>query len=275
MVSAELLPSCGHSFCASCIRQLPGVCPLCRVPFEPGSSVPNWSLRQLEQPALASTQSISPLPAVPSGKAPPPPPPQANAPATAPPPPPPPPPLPSTMLDTELQLPGGAFDAAQAGHMHGALDTCRKLVNEASLQALIKNFRKHHCESFTSSTDENKLEHTALHEQFIELVDSELTRALNEQLGPDFAMAEFLTALPGFLASAAGRMVDDKRPNEVEDEYDRPATLEETMHVLQRLTSFEAFKADMLAARRSKLAEAKAVEEGMALYFKVMQPRKR
>ena len=58
-----------------------------------------------------------------------------------------------------------------------------------------------------------------------------------------------------------------------DDEYDRPASLSHTLDVLLRFTSFEAFKADMLAAKRAKRLEAEAVTEGMALYFSVPQQR--
>jgi hypothetical protein len=34
---ASLLPACGHSFCASGVRE--AKCPLCRSPFTPGSQV--------------------------------------------------------------------------------------------------------------------------------------------------------------------------------------------------------------------------------------------
>ena len=52
---ACMLPACGHSFCASCIDQLPlqrtlhgreAKCPICRANYTAGTRVPNWTLRE-------------------------------------------------------------------------------------------------------------------------------------------------------------------------------------------------------------------------------------
>ena len=42
--------------------------------------------------------------------------------------------------------------------------------------------------------------------------------------------------------------------------------------MLDRFTSFDAFKADMLAAKHAKEEEAKMMQEGMAIYFSVPHP---
>ena len=81
-------------------------------------------------------------------------------------------------------------------------------------------------------------------------------------------MAAFLTELPGFLAS--GEVRDAAKDDKATDESERAATLPATLHVLQRFTSFIAFRDDMMAAKRAKREAAKAMEEGMALYFNVM-----
>ena len=208
MRSAELLPKCGHSFCAPCIAKLPGACPLCRVPFEPGSAIPNWSLRELDPaPPLSTTAATA---ALPSSKglqgdklletsgatefatplAPPlelvspvqharphlpatmstpePPPPHLPATVRMPPTPPPatalapepPPETVSTQAHDEERIAGSAFDATNSAHMRGALEVCRKLVNDGGLQALMDHFRKGNCDLFDEATDENKLEYT-------------------------------------------------------------------------------------------------------------------
>lgn len=67
---AELLPACGHSFCATCVAALPSsrrrvggpheaLCPLCRAPHAPGSAVPNWSLRDAALATSAASASGS------------------------------------------------------------------------------------------------------------------------------------------------------------------------------------------------------------------------
>lgn len=52
---ACMLPTCGHSFCATCIDQLPlertlhgreAKCPICRRNYTAGTKVPNWTLRE-------------------------------------------------------------------------------------------------------------------------------------------------------------------------------------------------------------------------------------
>lgn len=62
---AALLPACGHSFCHACISALPlsrrglvgsreADCPICRARYTPGSSVPNWALRDAVAEAAAA-----------------------------------------------------------------------------------------------------------------------------------------------------------------------------------------------------------------------------
>ena len=64
---ASMLPACGHSFCSGCIDALPTTrtrgareaqCPLCRVPFSPGSAVPNWSLRSSTTAPVATAAAV-------------------------------------------------------------------------------------------------------------------------------------------------------------------------------------------------------------------------
>ena len=90
---------------------------------------------------------------------------------------------------------------------------------------------------------------------------------MQDLLAPDFVMDTFLSALPAFIATGEGQ--EDAA---VDGNY-RTSTLPETLDVLNHFTSFEAFKEDMLEAKRAKREEAEAVADGMALYFSVAQPK--
>ena len=258
---AELLPSCGHSFCRQCILRLPGVCPLCRVPFKPGSAVPNWSLRELENVAR-DTEDEDDEEGDDEEE-------RELETASLPPPPPPAPVPPAPDEDVVRPV---EVEARPVMSTKDALTLCRAKVAEAATEAELTQFRKQHCDSF-EETEENKLEYTTLHEQYMALIDAEITNTLVEHLGPTFSFEAFLAALPAFLACPGVASGDEATDEGGDDEYDRPASLSHTLDVLLRFTSFEAFKADMLAAKRAKRLEAEAVTEGMALYFSVPQQR--
>ncbi|KOO30486.1 mitochondrial 2-oxodicarboxylate carrier [Chrysochromulina tobinii] len=217
----------------------------------PGSAVPNWSLRELENVARDTEDEDEgddeeeleeelppPLPPAPV------------------------PPAPDVR----------PVEAVPVMSTKDALTLCRAKVAEAATEAELSQFRKQHCDSF-EETEENKLEYTTLHEQYMALIDAEITNALVERLGPTFSFEAFLAALPAFLACPGVASGDEATDKGGDDEYDRPASLSHTLDVLLRFTSFEAFKADMLAAKRAKRLEAEAVAEGMALYFSVPQQR--
>ena len=344
MRSAELLPSCGHSFCAPCIASLPvhagqSLCPLCRVPFTPGSAVPNWSLREdaepqppskpkrsAEEAAKSTSKTPSPsksqaptdmpeeeapaqrsLPAAPpvqtaeqlladlqlaqriaagidvsapqpatssspTSSAPPPPAEEGNEtdgdePA-APPAPPPPVPVPTEK----------------------ALLACRRIIGSPSFTAQVGLFVRQHCDNFElGGSDENKLEHTELHETFIALVDSELSQALAEELGKGFDMAAFLTAVPDFVRDLEGSAAGGKRAGggggeaavdvtdddiigpDAEDGFS-PAALPQTLEMLRRFTDFQAFKESMVEAKQAKENEKRRMDEGLAKYFGAFGP---
>ena len=163
---------------------------------------------------------------------------------------------------------GRSFDVESPADMTVALHACRKLVNAAGLRSQLGIFRRQNCDLFDEA-EENKLEYTACHDAYIQLIDEELSQSLTSHIGRGFAMEAFLAALPGFLASG----VADARDDDNDDEYERAATLPATLAVLRGLASFDSFKADMLAARRAKREEAERMAAGMQMYFRVAQPK--
>ena len=203
MRQAQLLPSCGHSFCAPCIEKLPGLCPLCRVKFIAGAAVPNWSLRELNEPIhgpggkpSAASFSVSQeeegqlqivieaslIPEAPS------------------PPPYPEPPSPALFMSTHLlpmstqesellspqimstdllpaeMLTVATCNANSTDHMKVALQACHQLVSSASLQAQLRHFRRQNCDAFDESNEENALEYTTLHQVAPRSSQSSITR---------------------------------------------------------------------------------------------------
>jgi hypothetical protein len=239
---AELLPTCGHSFCAPCIASFAvSECPLCRVPFKPGSAVPNWSLREdaasLTMPAsgrgLEAQPDESGTPETTSVSSSAPMPPPAAAAIS--------PPAPQTaeQLLSDLQLAqrlaaGVDLAAAEARRDQQrqqqqeqqeeeevpppsppppppppppAVDTaeallaCRRIVGSPAFVAQVKLFVDAHCGVFDLEAEENKLEYTELHEKYVALVDAELSQALQEELGAGFDMVAFLAAVPAFVES--------------------------------------------------------------------------
>ena len=154
--------------------------------------------------------------------------------------------------------------------MSRAWNTCRKIVAGAAFQAQVRHFVKQHSDVFEEQ-EENKLEYTALHVEYVQLVDSELTAALADEIGAGFDMAAFLAAVPGFL-EAGDDTAPEAQEGELLDEYDQAAPRAATLEILSRFTSFTSFKEDMLAAKRAKRAEAEAMSAGEALYFSVAQP---
>ena len=165
--------------------------------------------------------------------------------------------------------------------MEAALNACRRIVGSASFQAQAGLFLKQHCEIFDLDLDasSNKLEYTSLHEQYVEFIDSELTAALHEKLGPTFDMSAFLDAIPEHVRTREGTATPalaetaiavDVTDAAERDELDRPAEVPQTLDVLQRFTSFESFKAAMLATKRAKLEERRVIAEAQAKYFAVL-----
>ena len=277
MRNAEVLPTCGHSFCAACIEALPAdfsasgtfeaACPLCRVPFALGSSVPNWSLREiLPDPVLkvamrggeTTTEQPHNEPAIDlepgDGEE------AAGEEAAA-------------AVEDSSSVTDGATPDVDVG---AALVACRKLVGSAAFCALRSNFVKAHCQMFEDIL-ENKLEHTTLHEEYVALVESEIVCGLQEDLGPTFDMAAFLAALPEYVQqqrhSWSPHDVDgvnvSKSDGDGEEEAEA-APLAETLDVLNRFGSFAHFKAEMVAAKARETKSKEAMAAGAALYFSRM-----
>ena len=138
-------------------------------------------------------------------------------------------------------------------------------MGEPAFVAQQAHFTRVHCYSFYLEGDENKLEHTQLHDDYVAMVDSELTTALTAEMGSGFDMAEFLAALPAFVAAGGAEGTFDDG---------EAAGPQQTLDVLTRLTSFISFKEDMRAAKRAKQAAAEVMAANQALYFSVAQPRR-
>lgn len=305
---AELLPTCGHSFCAPCIASFAASeCPLCRVPFKPGTAVPNWSLREEAPsstlPAVGEKSAGSVTPAMPAA---------ASttisllpAPQTA------------EQLLADLQLaqrlaagvdlaasnvlaadnpsqekeepeepeepqqqenapppsPPPAVDTAQA------LLACRRIIGSPAFVAQVKLFVDAHCGVFDLEAEENKLEYTELHEKYVAIVDAELSQALQEELGAGFDMQAFLSAVPAFVESLKSQTTADESGvaasalvDVTDDDDFTPAAVPETVEVLSRFSSFEAFKSSMFAAKRAKHREAEVMAAAAAKYFGAFGP---
>ena len=177
------------------------------------------------------------------------------------------------------------FDTASPLHMAEAIATCRRIVAQPAFRAQVGVFIKQNCNAFDlSNADENKLSYTPLHEQYVEVVDLELTAALQETMGPAFDMAAFLAAVPAFVQSSAGRAANvaadaaagaavdvSDGTGELPDEADAAAALSVTLEELQRFSDFECFKECMLQAKREKIKEAEMMAAAQAKYFAVMK----
>ena len=266
MRNPEVLP-CGHSFCATCIEALPAdltdegikaCCPLCRVPFALGSSVPNWTLREM-LPALPLQQIAR----------------EAEADAAA--------------SDDDLDpveiseavdcgtaaADGDAEDAPEPVDVGAALMACRRFVAAPGFIALTSTFMRQHCGVFDATSEENKLEYTSLHEQYVALVEAELVQGLVETMGDGFTMTEFLHLLPAYLRDQgddAGSAAEQPATmaGDEDDDADEPATLQDTLAILHRFTSFVDFKADMLAEKQRQQESDAKMRDGMAKYFALM-----
>ena len=266
----EILPNCGHSFCAACIEALPAeiseekgsfvaACPLCRVPFMLGSSVPNWSLREIlpEDPVLVEAIREAAEPRM-----------ETQAAEEDP-----------TVDDepVELEAPSEEEPAASPQNpvdVGAALMECRRLVGDPAFVALTTAFARKHCAAFDETSEENKLEHTDLHEQFVALVEGELVGGLHTRFGAAFQMAPFLAAVPAFVDAHGGGEKSEALLCKDCAEDEPAATLPETLAVLNRFSSFVDFKADMLATKLRLAKQAAAQAAGANQYFAVMGKRR-
>ena len=152
--------------------------------------------------------------------------------------------------------------------VHQAMELCRRLVGSAAFRAQAEGFARRNCEIFDEG-EENKLEYTPLHQEYLAILDSELTGAMRDELGPTFVMEAFLMAIPAYAASAASGAIKASTANEDEN----IAPLARTLEKLEHLASFDAFKAAMLRAKREKLEADERMRTGAKLYFSIAQPR--
>lgn len=251
----------GHSFCAACIEALPAdirdgafesACPLCRTPFTLGSSVPNWSLREmLPAPALAdiAREDAAERPVEPQlaaepidiGEAP---------------------------ADDEEAAAESEEEISPPPDVGAALAACRRLVAEPSFVALTQSFHKEHCEAFGEG-EESRLEHTTLHERYVALCERELVAGLAQEMGPGFDMGPLLDALPAYLREHGDAL--RHLTAAADDDAAELASLADTLAVLHRLTSFVDFKADMQEERRRRHKSDAAMRANMDKYFAVVK----
>jgi len=158
-----------------------------------------------------------------------------------------------------------AAKAAEEAAVGSVLMACRRLVLSPAFVALTSGFVRLHCRTFDDA-DENKLEYTALHAEYVELVEAELVSALHEQFAPDFDFGAFLAALPAFV-QAHGKGGGTAMPSTSIEEDDELADVPQTIEILNRFSHFGAFKQDMLAAKRKQIKSDEAVAAGQKLYF--------
>uniref|UniRef100_A0A7S0VE29 ADP-ribosylation factor-like protein 2-binding protein n=1 Tax=Hemiselmis tepida TaxID=464990 RepID=A0A7S0VE29_9CRYP len=129
-----------------------------------------------------------------------------------------------------------------------AWGVCCELLSKPEFKAKLAEFVDKNCDVFEAD-EENKLEYTSIHNQYVEIADDALSDGLIAAMGPDFDMVAFLEAVPGYLEKVAGG-----------GEKTTEAT-GETVDVLLNFTSFESFKETMLLAKRNK-AGGSAAEAG-------------
>jgi hypothetical protein len=125
-----------------------------------------------------------------------------------------------------------------------------QIISEPTFQNEIDMFVDANCMYF-DDVEENKLEYTTLHNQYIELAEKRIEVRMQDMMGPAFDMIAFLMHLPAFIEGGAGGVTgaDEK------EQSDFAMTLE----VLQSFTDFLAFKTMMLAKKKSKETAGRAV----------------
>ena len=164
--------------------------------------------------------------------------------------------------------PPPAVDTAQA------LLACRRIIGSPAFVAQVKLFVDAHCGIFDLEAEENKLEYTELHEKYVAIVDAELSQALQEELGAGFDMPAFLAAVPAFVESLKTQTSADSGAvvDVTDDDGFTPAAVPETLEVLSRFSSFEAFKSSMFAAKQAKQMKAKVMAAAATKYFSAFGP---
>ena len=148
-----------------------------------------------------------------------------------------------------------------------ALVTCRRLVGDPAFVALTSAFVRKHCGSFDATSEENKLEHTTLHEEYVALVEAELVAGLHARFGEAFDMRAFLSAVPAHVETHGGSAHSEALLDKTGEVDETVANLPETINVLNRFTSFADFKAEMLAAKARQEKQAAAMAAGAAKLF--------
>lgn len=127
--------------------------------------------------------------------------------------------------------------------MAQAWSVAGQIIAEPAFQYEIDTFVDSYCMYFEDA-EENKLEYTTIHNQYTELAEKRIEGRMQEMMGPTFDMATFLHHLPTFIEGGAAGITGS-------DEQEQ-SNFAVTLEVLQSFSDFTAFKAMMLAKRKSK-----------------------
>merc|ERR1712216_650420 len=117
------------------------------------------------------------------------------------------------------------------------------IISEPAFQHEIDTFVDAYC-VYLDDVEENKLEYTALYNQYADLAEKRIEARMQEMIRPTFDMATFLQHLPTFIEAGAGGITgaDDK------EQSDFATTLE----VLLSFSDFLAFKSRCSLRRRAR-----------------------